>query len=368
MSYTNLLHLKPLLMVLTAAAGTITGGVMVNSFTNLAPGKDPASFLVSLNPSSLFVVENASATSTISVMSIDSFSGTVSLSLFFPGQTVTASISPTSVTVSANGVARSTLTVTAPNVVGSYTIVVVGVATNHGKTSYSSSMLTVKVVSSQDFTITSSPSSIIATTGATNTTTITVTSVNGYTGTVSLTVTAPFGYISVTGGQNPLKIVAGGVASSTLDITTGNNSAPGFYAIIVTGTDGLQSHSTTITLQVADPIPPPVIIESLVLNSYHFNNSTSLTLFLQNTGNGTITLPSYVIRDSSGNAWSLTSWTGPTIEVNGVGSANILIGSSCPGCIYSGIAGLFLQFQQGQTYTVTVTTSRDNQFTFTVTD
>ena len=365
MVYTSLIHLKTLLMILTAAGGTVTGGVLANSYANSA-NKDPGSFLIMLNPSTMWTVQAASSTSAITVTSINSFSGTVTLSLYFPSTTFTASISPTSVSVPSNSIAKSTLSVTAPDTPGSYTVVVIGVSSSHGKTSYSSSMLTVQVASSQDFTITSMPNSITTTNGATNTTTITVTSMNGYTGNVSLTVTAPFGYITVTGGQNSLMIVPAGAASSTLEITTSTNTTDGNYSIMVTGSDGSRSHSTTILLQVADPVP--VILESLVLNSYHFNNSTSLTLFLQNTGNGTITLPSYVIRDSSGNAWSLTSWTGPTIEVNGVGSANILIGSSCPGCIYSGIAGLFLQFQPGQTYTVTVTTARDNQFTFTVTD
>jgi hypothetical protein len=363
MSYSNLVHLKPLLMVLTAVAGTVTGGVMLNSFQSSF--KDPGTFLLTLNPSSMMLLPNATSASTITVTGIDGFSGTVTLSLFFPGTTFTASISPTSVSVPLNSVATSTLSITAPNTLGTYSVVVIGVSSIHGKTAYSSSMLTVQVVSSQDFTITSTPASITTTTGTTNTTTITVTSVNGYAGNISLTVTASFGYISVTGGQNPLKIVAGGAASSTLDITTSSNTAPGSYSIIVTGSDGSQTHSTTITLQIVDP---PVIIESLALNSYHFNNSTSLTLFLQNTGNGTIMLQSYVIQDSSGDAWSLTSWAGPSIAVNGVGSANILIGSSCPSCIYTGITGLFFQFQAGQTYTVTVTTSRNNQFTFTVVD
>ncbi len=348
-------------MVLTAAGGTVTGGVLANSYVNSA-NRDPGSFLIMLDPSTMWTVQGASSTSTITITSINGFSGTVTLSLYFPGTTFTASISPTSVSVPSNSIAESTLSVTAPNVPGSYTVVVIGVSSSHGKTSYSSSMLTVQAVSSQDFTITSMPTNITTKNGATNTTTITVTSINGYTGNVSLTVTAPFGYITVTGGQNPLVIASGGAASSTLAITTSTNTAEGNYSIIITGSDGSRSHSTTITLKVVDPVP--VITESLFLNSYHFNNSTSLTLFLQNTGNGTITL----IRDSSGNAWSLTSWTGPTIEVNGIGSANILIGSSCPGCIYSGITGLFLQFQQGQTYTVTVTTDRNNQFSFTVTD
>jgi len=365
MAYTSLIHLKTLLMVLTAAGGTVTGGVLANSYVNSA-NRDPGSFLITLNPSTMWTVQGASSTSTITVTSINGFSGTVTLSLYFPGTAFTASIGPTSVSVPSNSIAESTLSVTAPDTPGSYTVVVIGVSSSHGKTSYSSSMLIVQVASSQDFTITSMPTRITTTTGATNTTTVIVTSINGYTGNVSLTVTAPFGFITVTGGENPLTIASGGAASSTLAITTSTNTAEGNYSMIITGSDGSRSHSTTISLQVVDPIP--AIIESLVLNGYHFNNSTSLTLYLQNAGNGTITLQSYVIRDSSGNAWSLSSWIGPSIEVNAVGSANIMIGSSCPGCIYNGIAGLFLQYQQGQTYTVTVTTSRDNQFTFTVTD
>jgi len=364
MSYANLFHLKTLLMVVTAATGTVAGGVVANSMAT----KDPGSFLLMLNPSSMWLAVGSSSTSTITVTAFNGFSGTVTLSLFYPGTTFTSSISPTSVTLTTNGVATATLSITAPNTIGSYSVVVIGVTSVHGKTTYSSSMFTLNVVSSQDFTITSSPSNITTTNGATNTTTVTVTSVNGYTGNVSLTVTVPFGYISVTGGQNPLRIVSGGAASSTLDITTSSNTAQGNYTIIVTGTDGSLSHSTTIMLQVVDPIPPAVIIESLTLNGYHFNNSTSLTLSLQNTGNGTITLQSYVIRDSSGDAWSLTNWSGPVIDMSMSGSANILIGSSCPSCIYTGITGLFFQFQSGQAYTVTVTTTRNNQFTFTVVD
>ncbi|MBO0887902.1 hypothetical protein J2P12_02250 [Candidatus Bathyarchaeota archaeon] len=366
MLYSNLLHLKTLLMIITAAGGTVAGGLVANSYAN--PNKDPGSFLISLNPSSMWIVEDATSTSTITVTSLQGFTGTVGLSLYFPGTPLTASISPASVTVPKASTTTATLSVTAPSLDGTYSIVVIGLYTNHGKTTYSSTMLTVNVVSSQDFTLTSSPNIIATTNGATNTTMITVTSANGYTGNVSLTVTTPFGFIGVTGGENPLRIVAGGAASSTLEITTSTNTAQGNYTITVTGTDGTRSHTTAITLQVLDPIPPAVIVESLVLNSYHFNNATMLTLSLQNTGNGTITLVSYVIRDSSGDTWSQPNYSGPTINMNANGSAVIYVGSSCHGCIFTGITGLFSQFVQGQTYTVTVTTSRNNQFTFTIVD
>jgi len=52
---------------------------------------------------------------------------------------------------------------------------------------------------------------------------------------------------------------------------------------------------------------------------------------------------------------------------NGFGTAIILIGANCPGCVYGGIPGLFFQFTVGQSWTVTVTTIRNSQFSFTVT-
>jgi hypothetical protein len=365
MLFSNLVHLKGLLMVLTAAVGTVAGGTMLSSFVN--GGRAGPSFLLTMNPSTLSLEQGASLASTVSVVSVNGFSGTVSLSLFFTGSKRPALLNPTSVTVPANGTAKSTLSVTASSNPGTYNIVVIGLTTSHGKTNYASADLTVQVVSNQDFTITSSPSNIVNVFGLSNTTTITVTSLNGYAGTVSLTFTAPFGYITVTGIQNPLTLSSGGTAISTLNIATSLSTKLGAYNITVTGTSGSRTHSTTISLAVIDPILPPPAIESLRLTSYQFVNSTTLSLILQNTGNTTVTLQSYTVRDASGNSWSLSSLAGPMIIPNGFGTAIILIGANCPGCVYGGIPGLFFQFNAGQSYTVTVTTTRNNQFSFTVT-
>jgi len=236
MLFSNLVYLKGLLMVLTAVVGTVAGGTMLSSYVN--GGKVGPSFLLTVNPSTLSIEQGSSLTSSVSIISVNSFSGTVSLSLFFTGSKLPASVSPTSVSVPANGTAKSTLTVTATSNIGNYNIVVIGIASSHGKTTYASADLSVQVVSNQDFTITSSPSNIVNVFGSSNTTTVTVTSVNGYTGTVSLTVTAPFGYITVTGSQNPLTLSSDGTASSTLDITTSLSTTLGNYNITLTGTDG----------------------------------------------------------------------------------------------------------------------------------
>jgi hypothetical protein len=365
MLFSNLVHLKGLLMVLTAAVGTAAGGTMLDSYANSS--RSAPSFLLTTNPSTLYLEQNATLASIVSIISVNRFSGTVSLSLFFIGAKLPATLSPSSVRVPVNAAAKSTLTVTATSAIGNYTIVVIGIASTHGRTNYASATLAVQVVSSQDFTISSNPSNIVNIIGSSNTTTITLTSIKGYTGNVSLTLTAPFGYITVTGSQSPLTLSPGGTANSTLNIATSTNTTPGTYTLTVTGTAGSRVHTTTITFTVSDPLPPPPVTESLKRAGFEFNNGTSLTLNLQNAGNYSTTLTSYVVRDSSGDSWSLASWAGPTIIPNGLGTASILIGSSCPSCVYGGIPGLFFQFTVGQSYTVTVTTARDNQFSFTVT-
>jgi len=364
MLFSNLVHLKGLLMVLTAAVGTVAGGTMLSSYVN--GGKAGPSFLLTMNPSTMSLEQGASLTSSVTIVSVNGFSGSVSLSLFFTGSKLPATLNPTSVTVPINGTAKSILTVTASTNVGTYNIVVIGIATSHGKTTYASSELSVQIVSNQDFAISSTPSSITNNFGTSSITTITVTSMNGYTGTVSLTFTAPFGYITLTGSQNPLTLSSGGTASTTLNITTSLTTKLGTYNITVTGTAGSRTHSTVISLTVIDPILPPPVVENLKLSGYQFINGTSLSLILQNTGTTSVTLQSYVVRDSSGDTWSLSYVVGPVILPNGLGTATILIGANCPGCVYGGIPGLFQQFVVGQSYTVTVTTANNNQFPFAV--
>ena len=369
----NLLQLKTLLMILTTSVGAIAGGATVNSYANqyISRGNGIPQFILTMNPTTMTLGQNAISTSTISVTSINGYSGTVTLSLMFPGTRLTASLNPGSVQVPRNGIAKSTLTVSAPATIGNYTIVVEGISNTNRQTNYATGLLKVQVISNMDFAIAANPSSLIGPVGGVNTTTITVTSINGYTGNVSLSVTAPFGYITVTGGATLPTLTPGSTQTSLLVIsTTLANTIPGTYTIKVTGTSGLLSHSATITLIVSDPIlppPPPPTPESLKLTDFSFLNGTSLQLFLQNAGNNSITLVSYTVSDATGNSWSLANWAGPTIASHASGGARILIGTNCSGCVYSGITGLFFQFQFGQAYTVRVTTANNNSFTFTMT-
>jgi len=51
MLFSNLVHLKALLMVLTAAVGTVAGGTVLSSYVN--GGKAGPSFLLTANPTTL---------------------------------------------------------------------------------------------------------------------------------------------------------------------------------------------------------------------------------------------------------------------------------------------------------------------------
>jgi len=122
-------------------------------------------------------------------------------------------------------------------------------------------------------------------------------------------------------------------------------------------------------IQPPHPNPNPVPKESLNVESFSFNtNNMNLTLSVRNTGSVAIAFASYYVKDSNGNQYARLSW--PTdnagkypaaVNPNGLVSVNIAIstacGSSCTGATY--------QFSSGYSYTVTLVTTRNNQFSWT---
>ncbi len=118
-------------------------------------------------------------------------------------------------------------------------------------------------------------------------------------------------------------------------------------------------------LLVQNPVPK----ESMNFENFAFNaNNMNLTLNVRNTGSVAIAFASYYVKDSNGNQYARLNW--PTdaggkypasVNPNGLVSVNIAIstacGSSCTGATY--------QFSSGLSYTVTVVTTRNNQFVWT---
>jgi uncharacterized membrane protein len=224
--------------------------------------------------------------------------------------------------------------------------------------------ITVSVtVSPADFTITPQPSSITVGQNSYNTTTLILASLGGFSGNVSLSVTAPLASMGVAGGPSPVYLAAGGAATSTLAVQASPLTPLGTYSITITGASGALTHSTNIQVVVTNSSIVSTGKESLNIESYAFISNTNVTLYIRNTGTATTTMAAYYVKDSSGNTYENLAWSGPVISVNQVGATVILIGSSCPNCT---LVGTPFTFMAGYSYTITIVTSRNNQFLFTI--
>jgi len=117
-------------------------------------------------------------------------------------------------------------------------------------------------------------------------------------------------------------------------------------------------------------VQPQTGKEAMNMDSYSFGNSTQLTMYLRNSGTASISLQSYYVKDSSSNQWQNTAFTAGPIAPNAVLSVTLGIttGNGCgSSCVYTGTAGGFQTFQSGYQYTILVVTTRNNQFSFSVT-
>ncbi len=95
--------------------------------------------------------------------------------------------------------------------------------------------------------------------------------------------------------------------------------------------------------------------EALSVEASQANSPTNLTLTVRSVGSASVGLVSYSVKDGVGNQYTKTNWAGPTIATNTVAVINIVIDGSA------------FTFQSGNTYTIAVTTTRNNIFTFTIT-
>jgi hypothetical protein len=149
------------------------------------------------------------------------------------------------------------------------------------------------------------------------------------------------------------------------------------YNITVDGnvyTVSANSGSIVSTINATFVFTPP---ESLGMDSYSYNNSTSVALYIRNSGSAPVSLGTYYIKDSSGDQWSDTAYTGGPIAPSTALAVYIGIpnggtsggtGNGCAGnCVYSGTPSAFNGFLSGYSYTVILVTAYNNHFSFTIT-
>jgi len=238
------------------ATGAITGDPRVYGRVYLAnngrgtifgelSGTATPDFALSAAPATVSVARGATATSTITVSSLNGFTGAVALSAAGLPAGVTASFGA----VSAAG--TSTLTLTASSTAAATTSPAsVTVTGTSGTLTHTAALsVSVTVPPAPDFSLAASPTTVSVARGATATSTITVSPLNGFTGAVALSasglpagVTASFSAVSAA-GTSTLTLTA----SSTATATTSPAS------VTVTGTSGTLTHTAALAVSVTVP-------------------------------------------------------------------------------------------------------------------
>jgi len=216
-------------------------------------------FSLSASPSSMTIMVGQSASSTIMVNSLNSFTGSVSLTTSVQqlsnstGPVPVATISPSSVVVSAYGTASSTLTVSSSSSdVGDYIVTVSGAGGNLTH----SMILGVNVV---DFSVTANPSALTIRIGSSGQSAVTLASINGFAG--SLDLSTKVSPTSITGtvtlssptaslSTSNLVLSAGSTGAVTLAVSASLLTTPGTYAVTVSVKSAGVTHTAVVNVTV----------------------------------------------------------------------------------------------------------------------
>ena len=113
-------------------------------------------------------------------------------------------------------------------------------------------------------------------------------------------------------------------------------------------------------------VSPQVGKEALNAETYSFTSNNVSIINIRNTGTASAALVTYYVKNNNGATYSYTNWPGPTVAPNNVTAATISIGNACGVPTPCSLSGTGFVFTAGNSYTVTVVTSRNNQFVFTV--
>ena len=112
-------------------------------------------------------------------------------------------------------------------------------------------------------------------------------------------------------------------------------------------------------------VTPNVGKETVTMDTYAFPSNTNVTITIRNAGTVPVTFATYYVKNATGGTFTQSAWTaGPTIQPNAAGLALVGITSGCAGC--GSFSSSSFTFVGGNSYTVTLVTSRNNQFNFNV--
>jgi subtilase family serine protease len=217
--------------------GSVDASTMVNSWPTPAPD-----FTLAASPASQSVNQGITANYTVTLTALNGYTNSVTFSISSLPTGATATFTPASLTGS--GSSSLAISTTASTPVGSYPLTITG---TDGALTHTASITL--VVTTPDFSLTATPAQQTIVAGDTANYTATIAALNGYTGTISLSVSGlPAGASPV---FTPASITNSG--SSALAIATTLGTTPnGSYPLTITATDGVLTHTASVTLVVTD--------------------------------------------------------------------------------------------------------------------
>jgi uncharacterized membrane protein len=223
------------------------------------PGAPP-SFSISASPASIVLQAGMEGSSVLTMISLNGFSGNVTLSLtvVIPNTNApTVSFSPTMADLSTGQSATSTLTVspTASTPSGSYIVLL---QASSGTVSDSWTLQAFVATTALDFGTVATPASAAVAPGDSSTFNIALTSLTGFSGSVSLSACSCASPLvperpMMTLSPGNVALVANGTANSTLTVTTGSTTPIGTYVIVVGARSGAVLHYFSVMLTVKAP-------------------------------------------------------------------------------------------------------------------
>jgi uncharacterized membrane protein len=189
------------------------------------------------------VVEGSNTGYGITVGSLNGFTDVVVLTVSGLPAGATGVITPSSIAGSGN--TQMTINTSTTTPAGSYTLTITG---TRGPVVHTAT--TTLMVLAPDFSLSASPASQTIIVGQSTSYSVTFSPVNGYSGTVSFMVS---GLPAGAGATfTPASLSAAG--TTTMSVTTTAAMVPGSYPLTITGSDGVLTHTASVTL-VANPVP-----------------------------------------------------------------------------------------------------------------
>jgi hypothetical protein len=225
-----------------SAIGNAASAPSITDVWSTTAGND---FSVSVNPTTLSIVQGQSGSASVTTAVTSGSAQTVALSASGLPAGATASFNPSSV----SGAATSTLTVTtaASTPAGTYTVTITGAAASGSRSVNLSLTVTAPVMN--DFSVSVSPTTLSIIQGQSGSASVTTAVTSGSAQTVAFSASGlPAG---ATASFTPTSVTAGGSAS--LVITVASTTAAGTYPVTVVGTGASATHGAALSLVVTSP-------------------------------------------------------------------------------------------------------------------